>query len=73
MRTGKTNKQLVKQTEWKMLTSVMNQLAYAGAKPWELRLLALKGGRVTTKDIARLAFKYKHDCGAPRLVVKDEQ
>ena len=54
--------------EWEMLGSVIAQFAHVGARPWELRLLALKGKHVSLRDIARLAARHQCDMRAPRLV-----
>jgi len=54
--------------EWEMLGSVIAQFAHVGARPWELRLMALKGKHVSLRDIARLGAKYERDVRGPRLV-----
>lgn len=58
--------------EWEMLGGVIAQLAGVGARPWELRLLALKGKHVSLKDMARLAARHQCDMRAPRLEVRDD-
>ena len=57
--------------EWEMLGHLIAQFAKVGAKPWELRLLALKGGRVSMRDVARMAAR--HGCNAQfgRLTPKE--
>ena len=59
--------------EWEMLGGVIAQLAYAGARPWELRVLALKGKHVSVRDMARLAARHGCDMRAPKLVPKGGQ
>ena len=58
--------------EWEMLGSVIAQLASVGARPWELRLLALKGKHVSLLDMARAAARHQCDMRAPRLEVRDD-
>jgi len=62
-----------KRLEWMLLGNLISEFAKVGARPWELRLLALKGGRVSTKDIARLALKHQCDVKAARLVGWEER
>lgn len=57
--------------EWEMLGGVIAQLASVGAKPWELRLLALKGKHVSLEDMARAAARHQCDMRAPRLEVRE--
>lgn len=58
--------------EWELLGTTIAQFARAGAKPWELRLMALKGGMLSMRDIAKMASKYDHDVSGPRLVEVDK-
>ena len=58
--------------EWEMLGGVIAQFASVGARPWELRLLALKGKHVSLKDMARLAVRHQCDMRAPRLEARDD-
>lgn len=58
---------MARNVEWELLGVTIAQFARVGAKPWELRLMALKGERLSFKDISRLAFKYECDVQAPRL------
>ncbi|MBR4614643.1 MAG: hypothetical protein IKO55_03470 [Kiritimatiellae bacterium] len=57
--------------EWEMLGNLIAQLARAGATPMELRLLALKGKRVSLRDMARLAARHGCDMSAPRLISRE--
>lgn len=63
---------MARNVEWELLGVTMAQFAHAGAKPWELRLMALKGERLSFKDIARLAAKYDQDVRAPKLCGEGE-
>lgn len=58
---------MARNIEWELLGVTMAQFAHVGAKPWELRLMALKGERLSLKDISRLALKYECDVQGPRL------
>lgn len=57
--------------EWELLGVTIAQFANAGAKPWELRLMALKGGMLSMRDIARMAAKYDREVQGPRLEVNE--
>lgn len=58
--------------EWEMLGATIAQFARVGARPWELRLMALKGRHVSLRDIARMAAKYEQDVRGPKLEVRDD-
>lgn len=58
--------------EWEMLGSVIAQLASVGARPWEIRLLALKGKHVTMRDMARAAYRNGCDMRAPMLIARED-
>lgn len=60
-----------KNTEWEMLGHLIAQFAKVGARPWELRLLAFKGGCVSMRDIAKMALKHGCDVQFGRLVPKE--
>jgi hypothetical protein len=62
---------MTENVEWMILGSMISQFAEVGAKPWELRLLALKGGRASTKDFARMAVRHGCDMRGFRLVPKE--
>lgn len=59
-------------TEWELLGSLISQFARAGAKPWELRMMALKGGALSMRDIARMALRHGHDVHGMRLEARDD-
>ena len=63
---------MTRNIEWELLGTTIAQFAHAGAKPWELRLMALKGGRLSMRDISRMALEYDHDVRGPRLEVRDD-
>lgn len=64
---------MARNVEWELLGTTIAQFAHVGAKPWELRLMALKGGWLSMRDVARMAAKYEHDVRGPRLEVSDGQ
>ena len=57
--------------EWRMLGTTIASLAVAGARPWELRLLALKGKHTSLRDIARVAARHGREMSAPRPVPRE--
>lgn len=63
---------MTRNIEWELLGTTIAQFAHAGAKPWELRLMALKGGHLSMRDISRMALKYDHDVRGLRLEVRDD-
>lgn len=58
--------------EWVLVGNAISEFASVGAKPWELRLIALKGGRFSLKDYARMAVKHECDASAPMLIPKED-
>lgn len=62
---------MTRNVEWELLGTTIAQFAHVGAKPWELRLMALKGKHLSLRDIARMAAKYEQDVRGPRLEVRD--
>lgn len=63
---------MARNVEWELLGVTIAQFANAGAKPWELRLMALKGKYLSLRDIARMAAKYDRDVRGPRLEARDD-
>ena len=63
---------MTRNVEWELLGVTIAQFARVGAKPWELRLMALKGKYLSLRDIARMAAKYDRDVRGPRLEVRDD-
>ena len=63
---------MTRNVEWELLGTTIAQFAHVGARPWELRLMALKGKYLSLRDIARMAAKYDQDVRGPRLEVRDD-
>ena len=63
---------MARNVEWELLGTTIAQFAHVGARPWELRLMALKGRYLSLRDIARMAAKYDQDVRGPRLEVRDD-
>ena len=62
---------MTRNVEWELLGTTIAQFAHVGARPWELRLIALKGGRFSLKDYAKMALKHECDASAPMLIPKE--
>ena len=58
-------------TEWMLVGSAITEFESVGAKSWELRLIALKGGRFSLRDYAKMAVKHECDASAPMLIPKE--